>query len=955
MKRLFITLMCILLVFCYMPVMAFADVAEVEPSVSDDTHIYVSSRGSDDSGNGTQENPYATLEKAAAVVNGGDDANYIVHVLSDLTSTKCARFYNKNVTIVGEGETAPVVTRGDEFRTISDNARSWYNPAMIEVGGTKTDGSEDLGKATLRLKNIILDDAGKHMGTKFAFASTDGTGGNGEYVQDAIIASYNGTGTIILDEGATLKNFGGMTAVYVTGSGKLIMKNGSTICDDENFAASNNRDKNYSILLIGATLEMEEGSSIQNIKNALAVNSEGAKCFVNGLIKGIDGKGNPLVRVVGSSEFTLGKTGVIENNITNNIATAYIHSGSVAHIYGKIIGNKAPAGALFIVTNGESSYGYLYDGAEVINNESTGKYGVIEVQQGECTFTMNGGTISGNKAAKAGAIQVRKGNAKFIMNGGVVDNNELLTGGTGDAGVYATEGGNLTIELNKGTLQSISIDKDLLGKKSNGHVYIAEGFNLKTGYLTTRQDRNKSIAPSAESLDIKLSNASPNSINALNEESSAKGWSEPFATFWMQHNGAATMTVGGLNKTIDEKLPVYVMALPVGEDGNPVVLAEKAVATSSKTSVYAADVTENGITFTVPEGNDNGYAIALVQPTADFGNVVITTTKSQIDKNNDKNADGTYEIPYTATYNMPKNLEEIIEANKESISDDNCKFTFTVELDKRLTAKSEAKDYKFTSPIFELKEFTVTDSGSTVTAECKLKADWKEHINELSEKPMVLEGTGVLAEKDFTVGDTINTTGYIEVSISTDSTDSAEKLNSIYVYVPGNVCRTLMVEETVPVGPVGPTVTFYSIRATAGEGGAIAPSGYVSVLEGTDKTFVITPAEGYEIKDVLVDGTSVGAVSEYTFNKVYKNHTIDVTFQTKKEEPQDPDKPDKPEKPTKPTKPAKPANPDKPAKPDADVPKTGDNAPDVLLISLFMLTLSSLAGTLFWKRRSVKK
>lgn len=774
MKKILIAIMCIVLIICYMPIMAFAE-------ASGGTDIYVSADGND-AAEGTKADPYASLAKAAEVVNAGSEENYTIHVLSDLISTECARFYNKNVTIVGKGATVPVVSRGDIFATQSDTARSWYNPAMIEVGGTKTDGSEDLGKATLRLKNIILDDAGKHMGTKFAFASTSNTTGNLECVQDAIIASYNGTGTIILDEGATLKNFGGMTAVYVTGSGKLIMKNGSTICDDENFAASNNRNGKHAVYLIGATLEMDEGSSVQNIKNALAINSEGAKVVVNGSIKGIDGKSNPVVRVVKNSEFTLGKTGVIENNTTDSIATAYIQSGSVAHIYGKIIGNKAPAGALYIVTNGGSSYGYLYDGAEIINNESTGKYGVIEVQQGDCTFTMNGGTVSGNKA-KAGAIQVRKANAKFIMNGGVVDNNELLPGGTGDAGVYATGSSNLTIELKKGTLQSVSIDTDLLGKKSNGHVYIAEGFNLKTGYLTTRQDGNKSIAPSAESLDIKLSNASPDSVSALKTDAAAKGWSEPLATFWMQRSEAATLTVGGLNDKINDERPIYAMALPVGEDGNPEENAD--------VKVYVSQITDEGIKLTIPEGNTNGYAVALVQPTEDFGNVVITTSKSQIDKNKDKTADGNYEIPYTATYTMSKNLKENIELLKDRIDDNNCEFTFTVELDKRLTAESGAGDYKFTSPIFELKEFTVADDGSTVIAKCKLKAGWKNHIDELLETPMVLTGTGVLGAEDFTVGDIINTTGHIEVSIS------AGNLN---IYIPANVCQTLMKEEITP-GP----------------------------------------------------------------------------------------------------------------------------------------------------------
>ena len=44
-------------------------------------------------------------------------------------------------------------------------------------------------------------------------------------------------------------------------------------------------------------------------------------------------------------------------------------------------------------------------------------------------------------------------------------------------------------------------------------------------------------------------------------------------------------------------------------------------------------------------------------------------------------------------------------------------------------------------------------------------------------------------------------------------------------------------------------------------------------------SFTITPDSGYEIADVLVDGTSVGAVSSYTFDKVTADHTIEVSFQ----------------------------------------------------------------------------
>ena len=71
------------------------------------------------------------------------------------------------------------------------------------------------------------------------------------------------------------------------------------------------------------------------------------------------------------------------------------------------------------------------------------------------------------------------------------------------------------------------------------------------------------------------------------------------------------------------------------------------------------------------------------------------------------------------------------------------------------------------------------------------------------------------------------------------------------------------------------------ITATAGDNGRITPTGDVAVPKGESKTFTITPDSGYRIKDVLVDGKSVGAVSTYTFENVVDNHTIHATFARK--------------------------------------------------------------------------
>ena len=72
--------------------------------------------------------------------------------------------------------------------------------------------------------------------------------------------------------------------------------------------------------------------------------------------------------------------------------------------------------------------------------------------------------------------------------------------------------------------------------------------------------------------------------------------------------------------------------------------------------------------------------------------------------------------------------------------------------------------------------------------------------------------------------------------------------------------------------------SYYTIEATAGAGGSISPSGSVSVREGGDQTFTITPDKGYAVSNVKIDGKSIGAVKSYTFENVSRTHTIDVIF-----------------------------------------------------------------------------
>ena len=262
--------------------------------------IYVASTGSDD-GEGTVNSPYASLKKA--VEEAADGATIIVK--DDISVNELARIADKDITITSEDHGNPAtVTRGDNFETANDPARSWYNPAMIEV--TVSEGNT----ASLKLENIILDDAGICEGEYFVQTSTDGSGHtdlvygnkndpqvetvqNSNIVQDAIIAAYGlgkDSSKIILGNGAILKNFGGMSAVRVTGGATLNMEPYSEICDD----AIEDRVKGagHSFGPAGAVWVQSTSATIQSNAKIYgvvgrAVYVDGGSAEINGTISGI--------------------------------------------------------------------------------------------------------------------------------------------------------------------------------------------------------------------------------------------------------------------------------------------------------------------------------------------------------------------------------------------------------------------------------------------------------------------------------------------------------------------------------------------------------------------------------------------------------------------------------------------------------------------------------------------
>ena len=84
--------------------------------------------------------------------------------------------------------------------------------------------------------------------------------------------------------------------------------------------------------------------------------------------------------------------------------------------------------------------------------------------------------------------------------------------------------------------------------------------------------------------------------------------------------------------------------------------------------------------------------------------------------------------------------------------------------------------------------------------------------------------------------------------------------------------------DRLEISPAEISLEEYTITASAGEHGTISDAGETVITEGGSKTYTITPDEGYEIADVLVNGESVGAVDSYTFENISGDASIEAVF-----------------------------------------------------------------------------
>lgn len=584
---------------------------------------------------------------------------------------------------------------------------------LRNFGGMSAVRATDQAKIVMESGSVIEDTLTGHTRTKGSGAGSVGPAG----------AIWLQGGTLVMEEGSKIRNMDGR-GVYADG-GKVeiggaissIAANKSAMWQANSGIVIHLRNNAEGTLTSTALIEkissgsiiycaggaksfkMENGSKITDCPklNGNVIYAQKCTVVMDGEISNVYATGNHILQTDGGTAVTIGENGRILNNHAY-YGAVYIN-GTDEHldIYGKINGNICAnrGGGVVLSNNGGNHNATMYEGAEICNNKAEQTGGGAMISKG--VFTMNGGTISGNisgtNSAKGeadrigGGVFVRRG-GQFIMNGGAIENNATTAFGGGVCFDASDYGGTVPkIELNAGTIRNnlmqvtvgdeyqitggISNDLAVTGKdygKCDRYLYISREAAVgdKAVYFQTG---TKTVTPDDSSLDIRLGNTSAANVTALTDASKSMGWNDPLTTLWVQRDGTAELTIGGL--TLND-LPVYVLSLPVDEAGK--------VLDASEVQVYEAQKTDTGdgddIDITLPDVSGNGYAVAVVQPSQNHGTLVINGPET-IERNK-TGAD--YPVTYTVTYDMSESMESIIEQ-----SGGEAEYVLTIDQDVRLT------------------------------------------------------------------------------------------------------------------------------------------------------------------------------------------------------------------------------------------------------------------------------
>ncbi|MDR1089319.1 MAG: InlB B-repeat-containing protein [Coriobacteriales bacterium] len=271
------------------------------------------------------------------------------------------------------------------------------------------------------------------------------------------ISIYSASCTLTVKSGASISNNTGGSGggIYSEGGAEIIVESGAVISG--NVARHGYGGAIY--VLKYSNLTMKSGAVI----SGNSVSSDTESVFGGGVSVGA---ASTLTMAAGA-KITNNRSETESSYSVNQGGGVYVEGGSLIMNGGEISGNTGTGGGVYVrggslIMNGGEISGntcntsgggvYLYEGSSFtmkagsILNNSTPNYGYgggVYVRGGSSTsgssFTMEGGTISGNRATYGGGVSVEYGST-FVMKNGAISSN-LATGINSNNGAIGNGGG----------------------------------------------------------------------------------------------------------------------------------------------------------------------------------------------------------------------------------------------------------------------------------------------------------------------------------------------------------------------------------------------------------------------------------------------------------------------------------------------------------------------------------
>ncbi len=591
------------------------------------------------------------------------------------------------------------------------------------------------------------------------------------------------------------------------------------------------------------------GDTTLQIYNITVPDGETLNLCLNGYtLSGCGSATSPVIRV--SSGGTLNLYGSSADDFAGSWEdSAYVISnvGSGVITGGKITSDTTYYGAGVYVASGATFN--MYGGNIAGNsNEKTNGGGVGVLGE----FNMYGGSIAGNTSAEGAGVFINAGTFNMDGESSIVDNKATSGGG----GVFVYGSSTDASETATFTMKDGTISDNTAADHSGGvFVYRNATFTMKDGEI---------------------------SENEVTSDDGVGGGVAMYSTSHTNGNATFVMEDGSIESN-------------KATSGAGVYVEGRSTSTEAKFQMDGGSIEKNKAT-----GNGGGvYAIANSSDVA--GNTTVTMNDGTISGNDATNGGGVYvyssNSDATATFDMNGGTIGGTEGNTAS-GDGGGVYVWqrygTVEatIDNSAITGNTAADYG-ADVLIQGGTTTTTDSSTFGTPIYV----WDGEVTLTLENAL---SYGTVDMKDYFDFDAYIIDSYIvEYSVTSEATGAFS--DSIFTPATSGGDFVLSATERETLGSTeygtanlvfsmdkkASTSSSYYIKATATGNGTVAPEdedvsadSMYKVSKGSDVTFEFDADSGYEVTDVIVNGSSVGACDEYEFeNIIDKMQTLEVVFE----------------------------------------------------------------------------